>query len=101
MPYSLCAFVDNMMGYGEAYDCADSRRWHWPEVTGATRRVVEAAGLQVEWVELPAGANRAGAGLRQCDAQRTLAAIKAHKVLRSRGRSPRRWGKVLNPLTSS
>ena len=26
-----------------------------PEVSGATRRVLEAAGLQVEWVELPAG----------------------------------------------
>ena len=27
-----------------------------PEVTGAARRVIEAAGFGVEWVELPAGA---------------------------------------------
>ena len=51
-----------------------------PEVTGATRRVVEAAGLQVEWVELPAGATALEQGHDNVMPQRTLAAIKAHKV---------------------
>ena len=51
-----------------------------PEVTGATKRVVEAAGLSVEWVELPAGANALEQGHDNVLPQRTLAAIKAHKV---------------------
>src|SRR5213078_3108787 len=51
-----------------------------PEVTGATRRVVEAAGLSVEWVELPAGATALEQGCDNVMPQRTLAAIKAHKV---------------------
>jgi isocitrate dehydrogenase (NAD+) len=51
-----------------------------PEVTGATRRVVEAAGLSVEWVELPAGATALEQGHDNVLPQRTLAAIKAHKV---------------------
>src|SRR5436190_2498864 len=51
-----------------------------PEVTGATRRVIEAAGLQVEWVELPAGATALEQGYDNVMPQRTLAAIKAHKV---------------------
>src|SRR5437660_7349232 len=51
-----------------------------PEVTGAARRVVEAAGLSVEWVELPAGATALEQGYDNVMPQRTLAAIKAHKV---------------------
>src|SRR3954469_22383050 len=51
-----------------------------PEVTGAARRVVEAAGLSVEWGELPAGANALEQGYDNVLPQRTLAAIKAHKL---------------------
>src|SRR5436189_4275722 len=51
-----------------------------PEVTGATRRVVEAAGLSVEWVELPAGATALEQGHDNVLPDRTVAAIKAHKV---------------------
>jgi isocitrate dehydrogenase (NAD+) len=51
-----------------------------PEVTGATRRVLEAAGLSVEWVELPAGVAAIEQGFENVLPQRTLAAIQAHKV---------------------
>src|SRR6266480_4428660 len=51
-----------------------------PEVTHAARRVVEAAGLSVEWVELPAGATALEQGFDSVLPERTLAAIKAHKV---------------------
>jgi len=51
-----------------------------PEVTRATRRVLEAAGLSVEWVELPAGAAALEQGFDTVLPQRTLAAITAHKV---------------------
>jgi isocitrate dehydrogenase (NAD+) len=51
-----------------------------PEVSGATRRVLEAAGLSVEWVELPAGASALEQGFDNVLPQRTLAAIQAHKV---------------------
>src|SRR5947208_7895435 len=51
-----------------------------PEVTSAARRVVEAAGLSVEWVELPAGATALEQGHENVLPQRTLAAIRAHKV---------------------
>src|SRR6188474_3342228 len=51
-----------------------------PEVTGATRRVVEAAGLSVEWVELPAGATALEQGHDNVLPERTVAAIKAYKV---------------------
>jgi len=51
-----------------------------PEVTAATRRVLEAAGLSVEWVELPAGASAIQQGCENVLPQRTLAAIEAHKV---------------------
>ncbi len=47
-----------------------------PEVTHATRRVVEAAGLAVEWVELPAGVSALDQGHDNVLPQRTLAAIK-------------------------
>jgi isocitrate dehydrogenase (NAD+) len=51
-----------------------------PEVTRATRRVLEAAGLSVEWVELPAGTAAIEQGFDNVLPERTLAAIKAHKV---------------------
>jgi isocitrate dehydrogenase (NAD+) len=51
-----------------------------PEVTSAARKVLEAAGLSVEWVELPAGANALTQGFENVLPERTLAAIKAHKV---------------------
>src|SRR5206468_6117823 len=51
-----------------------------PEVTCAARRVLEAAGLSVEWVELPAGALALEQGFEEVLPARTLAAIKAHKV---------------------
>src|SRR3954470_21439988 len=51
-----------------------------PEVSDATRRVLEAAGLQVEWVELPAGQAALDQGHDNVLPQRTLAAIQAHKV---------------------
>jgi isocitrate dehydrogenase (NAD+) len=51
-----------------------------PEVSNATRRVVEAAGLSVEWCELPAGQAALDQGHDNVLPQRTLAAIQAHKV---------------------
>jgi isocitrate dehydrogenase (NAD+) len=51
-----------------------------PEVTEATRQVLEAAGLSVEWVELPAGTRAIEQGFENVLPQRTLAAIQAHKV---------------------
>src|SRR5437016_3553830 len=51
-----------------------------PEVTGAARRVLEAAGLNVEWVELPAGATALEQGHDNVLPARTVAAIQAHKV---------------------
>src|SRR6202000_1386524 len=41
---------------------------------------IEAAGLNVEWVELPAGAAAIEQGFENVLPERTLAAIKAHKV---------------------
>jgi isocitrate dehydrogenase (NAD+) len=51
-----------------------------PEVTKATQRVLEAAGLQTDWVELPAGAVALEQGYDNVMPSRTLAAIQAHKV---------------------
>ena len=51
-----------------------------PEVSTATRRIIEAAGLPVEWVELPAGVTALEQGFDNVLPQRTLAAIQAHKV---------------------
>src|SRR5438067_6989720 len=51
-----------------------------PEVTRATQRVIEAAGLNVEWVELPAGATALEQGHDNVLPARTVAAIQAHKV---------------------
>src|SRR3954467_9017636 len=51
-----------------------------PEVTNATKRVLAAAGLSVEWVELPAGAAALEQGFDNVLPERTIAAVKAHKV---------------------
>jgi isocitrate dehydrogenase (NAD+) len=51
-----------------------------PEVIGAARRVIEACGADVEWVELPAGALAIEQGFDNVLPERTLAAIRAHKV---------------------
>ena len=51
-----------------------------PEVTTAAKRVMEAAGLSAEWVELPAGASALEQGFENVLPQRTVAAIQAHKV---------------------
>jgi isocitrate dehydrogenase (NAD+) len=51
-----------------------------PEVTRATQRVLTAAGFSVDWVELPAGATAIEQGFADVLPERTLAAIKAHKV---------------------
>jgi len=51
-----------------------------PEVTSSARKVLEAAGLSVEWVELPAGATALEQGYENVLPERTLAAIRAHKV---------------------
>src|SRR5262249_20641569 len=51
-----------------------------PEVTSASGRVLEAAGLDVQWVELPAGATAVEHGYEDVLPQETLAAIRTHKV---------------------
>jgi isocitrate dehydrogenase (NAD+) len=51
-----------------------------PEVSAATKKVIEAAGLSVDWVELPAGATALEQGHDNVLPERTLAAIRAHKV---------------------
>jgi len=51
-----------------------------PEVTAAAKRVLDAAGFSVEWVELPAGASALDQGHDNVLPERTVAAIRAHKV---------------------
>jgi isocitrate dehydrogenase (NAD+) len=51
-----------------------------PEVSMATKRVLGAAGFDVEWVELPAGASALEQGHDNVLPLRTLAAIQAHHV---------------------
>ncbi len=51
-----------------------------PEVTRATRHVLEAAGMSVQWVEMPAGASALEQGMDNVLPQRTLAAVMAHKI---------------------
>ncbi len=51
-----------------------------PEVMAATRRVLEAAGLSVEWVDVPAGATALDQGFDNVLPDQTVEAIKAHKV---------------------
>src|SRR5215204_1586841 len=51
-----------------------------PEVTVATKKVLDAAGLSVDWVDLPAGAAALEQGFDSVLPERTLAAIRAHRV---------------------
>ncbi len=51
-----------------------------PEVTRAARRVLEAAGLSVQWVELPAGASALEKGYDNVLPQETLSAIQTYKI---------------------
>ena len=51
-----------------------------PEVTRATRRVLEAAGLDVQWVEVPAGVTAIEQGYDDVLPVETLTAIRTHKV---------------------
>ncbi len=51
-----------------------------PEVTTAAKRVIEATGLSVDWVTLPAGATALEQGFDTVLPERTVAAIKAHKI---------------------
>ena len=51
-----------------------------PEVTTSARRVLEAAGLVADWVELPAGATALEQGYADVLPDETLAAIRTHKV---------------------
>ena len=51
-----------------------------PDVTRATRRVLEAAGFDVQWIELPAGATAVEHGYGDVLPGETLAAVRTHKV---------------------
>jgi isocitrate dehydrogenase (NAD+) len=51
-----------------------------PEVIAAARRVIEAAGLNVEWIELPAGASAVEKGFGDVLPEKTLEAIRHHKI---------------------
>ncbi|HEV7515894.1 MAG TPA: isocitrate/isopropylmalate dehydrogenase family protein, partial [Thermoanaerobaculia bacterium] len=51
-----------------------------PEVTSAARRVLEAAGLKADWIEVPAGASAIDQGFDNVLPEKTLNAIKTHKV---------------------
>jgi isocitrate dehydrogenase (NAD+) len=51
-----------------------------PEVTRATRRVIEAAGFSVNWLEMPAGASAIEQGHDNVLPQQTITAITTHKI---------------------
>jgi isocitrate dehydrogenase (NAD+) len=51
-----------------------------PEVTRATRRVLEAGGFSADWIEMPAGASAVDQGHDNVLPQRTIDAITQHKV---------------------
>ncbi len=51
-----------------------------PEVTAAARRVLEAAGLSVEWIVLPAGASALDQGYDNVLPEQTVSAIQTHKI---------------------
>jgi isocitrate dehydrogenase (NAD+) len=51
-----------------------------PEVTGSARAVLEAAGLDVEWVVVPAGASALEQGFENVLPERTVEAVRAAKV---------------------
>lgn len=51
-----------------------------PEVTGAAKRVLEAAGLSVDWVEVPAGASAIEKGFDNVLPDETVNAIKKYSI---------------------
>ena len=51
-----------------------------PEVSDAMKQVVDTAGVDIEWVTLPAGASAITQGYEDVLPKRVLAAIQAHKV---------------------
>jgi isocitrate dehydrogenase (NAD+) len=51
-----------------------------PEVTRATRRVLDAAGFDATWIEVPAGATAVEQGHGDVLPDETVAAIRTHKV---------------------
>jgi isocitrate dehydrogenase (NAD+) len=51
-----------------------------PEVTAAARRVLEASGLAVSWVEMPAGAGALDHGYDNVLPEQTLDAIRTHRI---------------------
>src|ERR1019366_141596 len=51
-----------------------------PEVSNAARRVLDSAGLSVDWVVLPAGASALDQGFENVLPQKTLEAIQHYKV---------------------
>src|SRR3954463_351191 len=51
-----------------------------PEVTAAAKRVLEAAGLKAQWVELPAGASAIDQGFDNVLPEQTVSAIKTHHI---------------------
>jgi isocitrate dehydrogenase (NAD+) len=51
-----------------------------PEVTTSARQVLDAAGLSVDWVTVPAGASALNQGFDNVLPQQTIDAIKTHKV---------------------
>lgn len=51
-----------------------------PEVTAAARRVLEAAGLSVEWIVLPAGTSALDQGYDNVLPEQTVSAIQTHKI---------------------
>src|SRR5271154_4986798 len=51
-----------------------------PEVTRATRRVLEAAGFSADWIEMPAGASAVEQGHDNVLPQITIDAVSQHKI---------------------
>src|SRR5205085_167504 len=51
-----------------------------PEVTAATKRIVDASGVSIDWLEMPAGVSALEQGHTDVLPALTLDAIRAHKV---------------------
>lgn len=51
-----------------------------PEVTAAAKKVLTAAGLNADWIEVPAGASAVEQGFDNVLPEKTLAAIRQHKI---------------------
>lgn len=51
-----------------------------PEVTAAAKKVLSAAGLNADWIEVPAGASAVEQGFDNVLPEKTLAAIRQHKI---------------------